>query len=196
MRRWSPVWIAGIVAVVLAIGAIVWGLRGAARLGPVVESPGNLPLPPGPRAKAGQLPRNLEFSGPDLTQRDDQGNPVWSARSKGSFRFDAPSRRITGTDIVWELKRGTQHARIAARRMEVAVATGEVLFADGLTLSAGPGQTFALKQARVEPGTWKVIGEGSVRWVWGRFRVSADSLVVDAVRKRVRLRGDVHLSAQ
>jgi hypothetical protein len=80
--------------------------------------------------------------------------------------------------------------------MDVGVTNGEVAFADGLTVTAGTGQSFRLRQARVEPGTWKVIGQGGVRWIWGRFSVSADTLVVDTIREQVRLRGGVHLSAQ
>ena len=199
MSRGPFVRIAVGVAAVLMIATIIYALRGASRyrgrLRPTEYRYGDLGQPKS-GAKSGRLPAGLEVTGPEITKRDEKGNAVWSARSPAEFRFDEASRSLTGSNIVWELKRGSQTASIAAKRMEVGVESGEVRFADGITLTAGKARQFALGRARVEPGTWKVVGEGGVRWAWGRFSVTANTLVVDTVNKRICLRGDVHLAQQ
>ncbi len=183
----------------LAVAAIVYGLHGASQhrvpIGKSEYRYGTLGKATA-AAVAGVLPPNLELTGPEITRRDEKGNPIWSAKSPAKFRFDEKSRSIAGSDIVWELQRGGQTATVAAKRMEVGVESGEVRFAEGITLTAGQTRQFAMNRARVEPGTWKVIGEGGVRWVWGRFSVTANTLVVDTGHRKIRLRGDVHLAQE
>jgi len=187
------------VVVLVGIGLFIYIVRATSRHGGRVGAPrygyGSLAQPKA-GARSGALPAGLEVTGPEITRRDDKGNPIWSARSAAKFRFDGASRSLTGSDIVWQLKRGSQTASVAAKRMEVGVESGEVRFADGITLTAGKARQFALRRARLEPGTWKVIGEGGVRWAWGRFSVTANTLVVDTVHQRICLRGDVHLAQE
>jgi hypothetical protein len=80
--------------------------------------------------------------------------------------------------------------------MEVGWDTGEVRFSGGVTVTAGANRRFTVERARFDPGTRKVIGEGGVGWQWGRFSVSAGTLVVDTVQRKFRLRGGVRLAQE
>jgi hypothetical protein len=184
------------VAALGAVGVLVYALSHAARNRTPVKVPtGSLVVGKASgKSPSGRLPAGLEIAGPQISRTDEQGRLLWSAKAPGSFRYDARTHQVTGTDIAWELTRGGAKASLTAKRMEVGVETGAVRFGDGIALSAGVHRRFSLGSARLEAGTWKVIGEGGVHWVWGRFAVSADQLVVDPVNRKIRLRGGVHLA--
>jgi hypothetical protein len=184
------------VAAVVAVAAIIWSVRGARQANPgIVKSPEFiLPEPAEADSERGAVPRGLELSGPSVVQNDAEGNPVWSAKSEGEFTVEATGARVIGTDVLWKLVKGTEAVSVEAGRMELGWETGDVGFDKGVTVTTGPGRRFEAKQARYEASTEKMICDGGVTWQSERFRASAQTLVVDARDKKIRLRGEVRLT--
>lgn len=196
MTRSLAVWVAIGAAAVLATVAVIWSVRGARRANPEgVHNPEFIiPEPPEKRDEGGSVPPGLEFSGPSVVQNDAQGNAVWSATSGGKFTVEQRGRRVVGTDVVWKLAKGDQAISVEAGRMELGWETGDVSFGKGVSIATGEDRRFRANQARYEASTDKMICGGGVTWQSERFKASAQTLVVDAREKRVRLRGGVRLT--
>ncbi len=196
MSRSLPVWVAIGAAAVLAVVATIWSVRGARRANPgIVRSPEFIiPEPPEDESERGGVPRGLQFSGPSVVQNDAEGNAVWSAEAQGEFSVEERQRRVVGTDVLWKLVKGNEAVSVEAGRMELGWDTGDVSFDEGVTITTGTDRRFKANQARYQASTDKMICDGGVTWQLARFKASAQTLVVDARDKKIRLRGGVRLA--
>jgi lipopolysaccharide assembly outer membrane protein LptD (OstA) len=71
-----------------------------------------------------------------------------------------------------------------------------VEFGGDIDIRATGGRRFTAKQARFQTDTDKLICEGGVAWNAGRYSAAADKLVIDVRNKKIRLRGNVKLTAR
>lgn len=195
MRGISPVWIAATIAAILAGTAILYNTWAAKRANPTpVKAIYRLPEPPDKQTREGRrILGNVEVRGPSIVQRDPQGREVWSARAQGELEISDEKRCVTATAVAWQITRGQDTVTIRSSRMEFSWSGGEVSFGGDIEIRDARNRRFVAELARFQSGTDKIICDNGVTWEAGRYRVRADTLVIDLKAKRLRLRGDVRI---
>jgi len=195
MKRVSPIWVAVALAVLVAAVAIIYNVAKAPQgVGPALYRPPDAADKRTPEGR--RVLGNIEIEGPSLVQRDAQGNEVWSARSRGELQVSDADQRVVAADVVWTLTRGQDRVTIKSPRMELNWSGGDVHFTGDIAIQDSRNRRFSAAQARFESGTQKVVSERGVQWSVGRYRVTADTLVIDLAQHKIRLRGNVRLVVQ
>ncbi|MGQ9731714.1 MAG: hypothetical protein ACUVX8_10635 [Candidatus Zipacnadales bacterium] len=194
-----PLLIVIVIAILMAGAAIIYNLHGARQENPQGTGDAVYTVPPlpdriGPDGR--RILGNIEIEGPSLVLRDAQGREKWSARAEGHFKVDDAAKRVTATDVLWNLASEGEEVTIKSDRLEFSWAGGDLTIEGGIAIQAGPDRHFTARNARFESSTTKIICEGGVAWKLGRYEASAERLVVDVKNKKVRLRGNVLLRAR
>jgi len=199
MKGINPVWVAVVVVAILAAATMAyttWAVRRANPTG-VPKPDYKTPSAPGKYTDKGRrILGNVQIEGPSIVQRDEQGNEVWSARTVGELQVSDEDQRVSATGVVWTLKRGKDTVTLRSESMELGWTGGDVTFGGDIDIRAGETRRFIAKQARFETSTEKVICDGGVRWELDRYSAAADKLVIDVKSRKIRLRGNVKLSAR
>ena len=144
-------------------------------------------------AAQGPLKGDVTLQGTKLTQKDAQGNPLWSMQADTQFKFDSQKQVAEGNRAHWVLQQGGQTAwDVDAPSVVFRYETGDLEFTDGVQLySPERGQRFTVKRLIYVPGTKELRGEGPVRMTGNGATVTAGSVVVDTVKHTVKFGGGV-----
>jgi hypothetical protein len=199
MKQISPVWVAVVVAAILAVAAIAYNTWRAKEANPegVPKAEYRPPRTPERRTAGGRrILGNVEITGPSIVQRDAKGNEIWSAQTAGALEVSDEDQRVKASGVEWNLTRGKDKITLKSELMELTWAGGDVTFGGDVDIRTNQGRRFVAQQARFETGTEKIICEGGVSWQAGRYDASADRLVIDVRNKKLRLRGHVKLVAR
>ena len=199
MKGINPVWVAVVAVATIAASAIVYTTWAVKRANPhaVPKADYGKPRVPGKYTADGRrILGDVQIEGPSIVQRDEQGNEVWSARTVGELEVSDEDERVSATGVVWTLKRGKDTVTLRSESMELGWTGGDVTFGGDIDIRAGQTRRFIAKQARFETGTEKVICEGGVRWELDRYSAAADKLVIDVKNRKLRLKGNVKLTAR
>lgn len=176
------------VGVALVVAVLVDGLTRP----PAPAVPVSRPAPPGTSAPAtGVLPGDMSVEGANVTQRDEQGNPVWSLQAETEMKVDAAKGRAEAENVRWSLQQGTDTEWVVeAPQIVIDYETGRLAFSTGVKVRSADGaRQFSVPILRYEPDTKRLIGEGGARFSQGGTVIAGERIVVDTKAKTVRLSG-------
>lgn len=193
MSKYTPI-ITVAVLLLVALGVIFFAVR-SSNSGQQVSQAG-VPTPAGPSVpgqQPQQKPPGMTIEGAGLEQRDPQGRLEWKVTAAGDLEFDTGKQTVSGRDVEFEmLSQDRLPVIVLAPVLDANYDTKQLTFSQGVRGHLKDGSAhFQVNHLVYDFATKKLVGSGGAKLVQGQNTATAQEIVLDAVTKKVRLRGGV-----
>lgn len=162
------------------------------------QEPGQVVTPPGakvetPTEGAKPKPPGMSIEGGAIEQRNAQGHLEWKVNVGGELEFDKDRQMVTGQDVQFEMvQEGRLPVIVVAPVFHADYATRKLTFDQGVKGHLKDNSAhFQVNHLVYDFTTKKLIGTGGAQFVQGQNSATAREIVLDAVAKKVRMRGSV-----
>lgn len=179
----------------IIIGVFVALLMGGALYWASVTKPpppeAGAPASSSPSASKPEPPTGVKVQGAVLEEKGPDGQLVWRVTADADLKYSKDTNVVSGEKIKFvALQKGKTPVSLTAASFTADYPKRQLVFEQGVKGQLLPGgASFLVNRLEYQFANKKMVGTGGIKFIQGAYRVTADQLVVDTARHKVRLSG-------